>query len=77
MNFKRNEQYIKTFGDHLRKVRKEKRLSQEELAHKAGLTLSQVGRIERGVINTSISTVYTLAEALEIKPKELFSFDME
>lgn len=77
MNYQRNEKYIKAFGGNLRRIRIEKKLSQEELGFKADLTLSQIGRIERGIINTSISTIYVLAKALEIEPFELFRFDFE
>ena len=77
MGYQRHEQYIKAFGDNLRKIRLSKGVSQEDLAHKADLTLSQVGRIERGVINTSISTIYSLANALEIEPLEMFRFEFE
>lgn len=75
MNYQRNDRYIKAFGENLKEIRQGKKLSQEDLAFKAGLTLSQVGRIERGKINTSISTIYTIAKALEIESFELFRFN--
>ena len=77
VGYQRHEQFIKAFGNNLRRIRLEKGISQEDLADKANLTLSQVGRIERGVINTSISTVYSLASALEIESVDLFSFKIE
>ncbi|HPA36045.1 MAG TPA: helix-turn-helix transcriptional regulator, partial [Chitinophagales bacterium] len=60
---------------HLKKIRKELGVSQEELGYRTGLELSQIGRIERGVINTSISNVFLIADALQIEPKELFDFN--
>ena len=74
MNIQEPSEYIRAFGQNLKKIRSEKNLSQEELAYKAGLTLSQIGRIERGVINTSIRTVYIISKALEIRPGALFTF---
>ena len=74
VGYKRHEKFISAFGKNLRKIRLAKGISQEDLADKADLTLSQVGRIERGVINTSISMVYSLATALEIEPHELLRF---
>lgn len=47
-------------------------LSQEALAWEANIEPMQISRIERGVINTSISQVLNLAKALNIKPGELF-----
>ena len=77
MVYHRQDQFIKAFGENLRRIRNVKGISQEDLAHKADLTLSQVGRIERGIINTSISMVYLLALALEVDPHELLLFDLD
>ena len=35
---------------------------------------SQISRIERGIINTSISHVFAIAKALKVEPSELFTF---
>lgn len=74
MEYKRNDKAIKAFGNHLRKLRKKLGISQEELAYRTELELSQIGRIERGVINTSISNVFLIAEVLDVPPKDLFDF---
>jgi transcriptional regulator with XRE-family HTH domain len=55
-------------------VHKSKNISQEELAYTSELELIQIGRIERGTINISISNVAKIAEATGIHPKELFDF---
>jgi transcriptional regulator with XRE-family HTH domain len=65
---------ILAFGNHLREVRKKKGYSQEELANRADIELSQISRIERGVINTSLSQIFQIAKALNLHPKELFDF---
>jgi len=70
----KNKKFIKAFGKNLRKMRKEAGLSQEDLANDADIPLSQVGRIERGEVNTTISTVYALSKALHIKIDTLFKF---
>lgn len=70
----KNEDFIKAFGKHLRKLRKQKKLTQEELAIDCNISISQVSRIERGEINTTLSTLLVLATALEIEPKDLFNF---
>ena len=46
----------------------------EKLAQTAGLEYSQISDIELVKINTTISTAYTLANALNILPKDLFDF---
>ena len=74
MNYSREEDFIKKFGKNLSEMRKERKLSQEELAFKCELEYSQISRIERGIINTSISNIYKIAKALDIQPKELLDF---
>lgn len=73
----RDNQFLISFGNRVREVRQAKELSQELLANKANLELSQINRIELGKINTSISQVSAIAEALEIHPKELFDFPIQ
>lgn len=70
-----NEDIIKAFGKRLRTLRKERGYTQMQLAEKAGITYSQIGRIERGLQNTTISTIGTLAKALSISPDHLLKFD--
>ena len=60
------------FGKNVRKARKAKKLTMQELANIAEIELSQVSRIETGKINTKLSTILILARALEVNPKELF-----
>lgn len=77
---KRNKPYrdevgIKKFGQRLREVRREKGISQEELQRRTGFDLSQIGRIERGIVNTSVSHAFKLAKALDVPVFELFKFD--
>jgi transcriptional regulator with XRE-family HTH domain len=45
-----------------------------EFALQADMEYSQLSKIERGVINTTISSAYNIAEALEVSVKELFDF---
>jgi transcriptional regulator with XRE-family HTH domain len=66
--------YIKKFGENLRALRIGKKISQEQLAYMSDIPISQIGRIERGEINTTISTVKVIAFALEVEPKKLFDF---
>lgn len=62
------------FGNRVRELRKAKKMSQEGLALECGFELSQIYRIENGVVNTSISHVAKIAEVLKVAPDELFKF---
>lgn len=75
MNNVKDIEYIKKFGANLRVTRIHKGFTQENLAYACDIPISQVGRIERGEINTTISTVKSIASALEIPIKELFDFE--
>ncbi len=69
----KNDEVIKAFGRRLRDLRISKRLSQEQLANQADIPLSQVGRIERGETNPTLSTINALALALKIKIADFFN----
>ncbi len=70
----KNKKFISAFGENLKRLRNEAGLSQENLANDADIPLSQIGRIERGEVNTTISTVYVLAIALKVEITDLFKF---
>lgn len=75
MNNNRDIYFIKRFGKNLRKIRKDKNMSQETLAIHADTSRSQIARIERGEINPTITTINRFAEALQIDIQNLFQFD--
>ena len=60
------------FGFRLKKIRQEKMVTQEKLAFSIGVEISQISRIERGIINTSVLNLYKIASSLEIPVKDLF-----
>jgi len=62
---------MKLIGENLKKYRLERNLSQESLANLSGIDWSTISRMERGVVNTTISVVFALAEAMGIKPSQL------
>ena len=66
------ETFLINLGIHIRQLREKKNLSQENLAHDCNIPKSQIGRIERAEINTTVKTLIKIANALEVKPKELF-----
>jgi len=60
-----------TLGKHVRKLRLERRLSQEKLAELADLHRNYVSGVERGERNIAILNIVALAHALKIKPAKL------
>jgi len=62
------------FGQRVRQLRKAKNLSQEQLAEKANLHPTFIGKIERAEINPSIITLEKIAQAFSIPLSQLLSF---
>lgn len=67
----RTPEAMQLIGTNLKKYRLERNLTQESLANLSGVDWSTISRIERGIVNTSISVIFALAEALEMKPYQL------
>ncbi len=61
------------FGERVRKTRKEKELSQEQLAFKANLHRTYIGMIERAEKNITLSNIEKIANALEVNINDLLS----
>lgn len=59
------------FARNLRKLRHAKRLSQEKLAHLAGIDRTYVSSLERSIYSPTIDMVATLAAILEVAPEDL------
>jgi DNA-binding XRE family transcriptional regulator len=70
----RDKKLIRDFGKHLKAIRLESGMSQEDLANDAAIPINQIGRIERGEINSSRSTIASIAKALNLKLHELVKF---
>jgi transcriptional regulator with XRE-family HTH domain len=59
------------FGLRLRELRLARALSQEQLAHDAGLDRTYVSSCERGSRNIGLVNIHRLAVALGVRPEEL------
>jgi transcriptional regulator with XRE-family HTH domain len=59
------------FGDSLRRVRRRERLSQEELAVRASLHRTEIGKLENTERVPRIDTLIRLAGAMAVAPAEL------
>jgi transcriptional regulator with XRE-family HTH domain len=59
-------------GNNIRRQRKMRGASQEQLAADAKIAMRHLGFIERGQINASIEVIGRIADALDISPGKLF-----
>lgn len=69
---KSKEKILVTFGERVRKFRKEKGLSQEQLAFKADLHRTYIGMIERAEKNITLLNIEKIANSLDVEISQLF-----
>ncbi|MFH2121509.1 MAG: helix-turn-helix transcriptional regulator [Pseudomonadota bacterium] len=67
----------KKFGRRLFQLRTEAGMTQAKVATITNLSVDLISRIERGARAPSLETIEKIAEALSIRPADLFNFDGE
>ena len=67
------EKVLIQFGEKVRFIRKERGLSQEQLAHNANLHRTYIGMIERAEKNITLLNIEKIADALEVSVHELLN----
>lgn len=70
---RRSEQPQPALGVAIRRLRHERGMTQEVLAHEAGVTVSHLSTIERGYSNPTWATLKGIAKALDASMGELAS----
>jgi len=70
MSYKINQQ----LGAKIQRVRKARKITQEDLASKIGVQTATVSNIEGGKTDTSVYTIFKIAQALRTHVRELFTF---
>ncbi|GAB6110249.1 helix-turn-helix domain-containing protein [Desulfomicrobium salsuginis] len=65
---------LELFGKRIRGLRRAKELTQEQLAEIAGISLQNMGEIERGKGNPTLVTVEKLSAALDEDLSSIFDF---
>ncbi len=74
MPYKRNNDFIKKVGKRIKSIRVKEGITQSQLSFESGIRINQIGRIERGEVNTSISNIFLIAKTLNVEPFELLKF---
>ncbi len=64
---------LNEFGNKLKEFRKEKKLSQEQLAEKANLHRTYIGMIERAEKNITLINIEKISKALEVSICDFFN----
>ena len=66
----------KDIGDNIRKFRELKNISVKTFASELGLSVSSIGKIERGEVDLTISRLKQIADILETDYRTLMNFDV-
>ena len=69
----RTRSILRGLGEEVRERRKQRNLSQEALAHQAGIHTNVVGRLERGIYNPTVLILLAIAMKLNTSLAELFA----
>jgi transcriptional regulator with XRE-family HTH domain len=64
-------------GARLRQLRQARKLTQEQLAERAGLSDKFLGEVERGRGNPTLTTLAALGDALGVRLVDLLALDLE
>ena len=70
----RKDRIAKVMVQNLRKIRLSRRLTQAEVAERAGITTNHYARIERGVAIPSAITIAALAKGLKVKSSDILPY---
>lgn len=70
MGYKINQQ----LGEKIARERKRLNMTQEDLGAKVSVQAATISNIERGETDTSVYTVFKIAQVLKIHIRELFTF---
>ncbi len=73
-NRKLRKEFTTKLSARLREVRKDKKLTQQELAEKAGLHLTYVGHLELGKYHPTVFVMWKVAKALGVSMNDLTNF---
>jgi transcriptional regulator with XRE-family HTH domain len=70
----RYKKEIQAFAKNLKRIRKKKAMTQEDVAYEANISFSSYNYAESGGTNVTLGMMLAIASGLKIKPKELLDF---
>lgn len=63
-----------TIGENIKKVRKQKHMTQRELAEAIGMRDAAISQYEKGIVTPPLETLKQLADVLGINPADLIDY---
>lgn len=71
-----NEYLIKEFGQRIRELREDEKLSQEKLSYATGFHRTYIGMIERGERNISLTNIAVFAKYFKMNISDLLDLKL-
>lgn len=71
MNNLRDDEFLLRVGGRIRELREKRGMSMDDLGAECGIERNTVFRIEKGKVNTTVSTLKAIAEGLGVSVSEL------
>ncbi len=72
MKTPKNEELLKMIGANVRRIRTENNITMESLSFESGIEYRQIGRIERGEVNTTVMSLFRIAKVLNTDIRNFF-----
>lgn len=73
-NLVMNQEYIKKFAKNLKRIRKEKKLTQDDIAGE-NISRAMVSLVEIARTDITLTKIKAIADALNVPVKDLFDFE--
>ena len=70
-----NNEYLQKFAKHLKKLRKEKNIKQDDFLAVEEISRSTIAMVETAKTDITLSKLKIIADVLKIKPKDLLDFE--
>lgn len=69
----KDQKAIEKLGLNIREIRMNKGMTMVQLAEKCNVEYTTISKIERGLVNTTVSMITIIAKALNVHPSALFN----
>lgn len=66
---------MRTLGENIRKLRRQRNLSQKDVANRLNISIAAFSKIETGVTDISLSRLKTIAAAFDLSVIQLLTYD--
>jgi transcriptional regulator with XRE-family HTH domain len=68
----KNQEFLKMIGANVRRIRIKNDITMDSMSFESGIEYRQIGRIERGEVNTTVMSLYRIAKILKTDIRYFF-----